>query len=97
MNHIAFEARDRDDLEARKRRLLEHGVDVTEIDHRWCVSIYANDPNDILVEFCWTSVEFTAADSEEALRVLNDASPEIVPASKIVVHRASQPGSRRVS
>ena len=97
VNHIAFEARDRDDLEARKRRLLEHGVDVTEIDHRWCVSIYANDPNDILVEFCWTSVEFTAADAEEALRVLNDASPEIVPASKIVVHRASQPGSRRVS
>ncbi len=75
-NHIAFEARDRDDIAARRTRWLDHGIDVHEVDHVWCTSIYATDPNGILVEFCTTTQPFTAKDSADALRVLADPDPE---------------------
>ncbi len=51
VNHIAFDAPDLDALEAYTRRWQEHGIDVVELDHEWCRSIYASDPNGVLVEF----------------------------------------------
>ena len=45
VNHIAFQASSLDELATRRQRLLEHGHDVIQIDHGWCTSIYANDPN----------------------------------------------------
>lgn len=87
-NHIAFDASDLADLEARKKRLLDHGVDVMEIDHGWCASIYARDPNGILVEFCTTTREFTDADHAEAQRLLADPSPPLESAKAPVLHRA---------
>ena len=90
-NHVAFEATDRDDLGARKRRWLEHGVDVMEIDHEWCHSVYATDPNGILVEFCLTTREFTADEIAEAARLLADPNPEVPSVPKTVIHRASRP------
>lgn len=74
-NHIAFHARDAEDMERRKRRWLEHGHDVMEIDHDWCVSIYTVDPNGILVEFCRMTRDLDADDRAEALRLLNDPNP----------------------
>jgi catechol 2,3-dioxygenase-like lactoylglutathione lyase family enzyme len=87
-NHIAFDATDLADLEARKKRLLEHGVDVMEIDHGWCTSIYARDPNGILVEFCTTTQDFTPADHAEALRLLEDPNPPLEGGKAPVFHRA---------
>jgi catechol 2,3-dioxygenase-like lactoylglutathione lyase family enzyme len=87
-NHFAFDAADREDLEARKRRWLEYGVNVLEIDHGWCHSVYATDPNGILVEFCVSTRQLTAADAEEAQRLLADAAPAVPPAPNAVVHRA---------
>jgi catechol 2,3-dioxygenase-like lactoylglutathione lyase family enzyme len=78
VNHLAFAAADLDDLEERKLRLLDAGHDVVEIDHRWCTSIYANDPNGILVEFCTTTRPFTDADREEAHRLLSDPAPPVM-------------------
>ena len=75
-NHIAFYARDLADVERRRERWLAHGVDCMEIDHGWCTSIYAKDPNGILVEFCTSTRELNAADREEALRRLADPAPE---------------------
>jgi hypothetical protein len=43
---------------------------VIDIDHGWCHSIYSNDPNGTLVEFCCTTREFTEADVEEAERLV---------------------------
>jgi catechol 2,3-dioxygenase-like lactoylglutathione lyase family enzyme len=77
VNHIAFAADDLGDLEARKRRWLDHGVDVAQIDHGWCTSIYANDPNGIMVEFCTTTAEFTAEDTREALELLAAGEPAL--------------------
>jgi catechol 2,3-dioxygenase-like lactoylglutathione lyase family enzyme len=87
-NHIAFEAADHAELEARKRRCLEHGVDCWEVDHGWCHSIYANDPNDIMVEFCTTTRELGAADAREALELLDQDRPELKTPPPIKVHRA---------
>ena len=78
------------DIEARKKRWLEHGVDVVEIDHSWCYSIYATDPNGILVEFCVTTAEMTDQDAEEALRLMADPTPEVGGPPPISVHRASE-------
>jgi catechol 2,3-dioxygenase-like lactoylglutathione lyase family enzyme len=78
VNHLAFEARDLDDLEARKQRWLETGHDVVEIDHRWCRSVYANDPNGILVEFCTTTRAFTDQDRDDAQRLLADPEPPVM-------------------
>ena len=80
VNHLAFAASDLDDLENRKMRLLDAGHDVVEIDHGWCSSIYANDPNGILVEFCTTTRVFTEADRQEAQRLLADPSPPVMAA-----------------
>lgn len=76
VNHIAFAASSLDDLAARRQRLLDHGHDVIEIDHGWCRSIYANDPNGTLVELCCTTRRFTETDVEEAGRLIGlDAPP----------------------
>ena len=86
VNHVAFSARDLDDLEARKQRLVERGQVVAEIDHGWCRSIYVTDPNRILVEFCVTTVEMSAADAERALAIVRDASPTPEPVPRAVLH-----------
>lgn len=88
-NHIAFGASDRTDVESRKKRWLEHGVDVVEIDHGWCLSIYAGDPNGIVVEFCTTTRAFTPEDREAARALLADPAPDVPEPPPVIVHRAS--------
>ena len=87
VNHLAFRAADLNDLEARKQRLLTHRQTVSEIDHGWCTSIYAVDPNGILVEFCTTTRAMTAADREEAQRLLRDPRPPMKAPPQVVIHR----------
>ncbi len=91
-NHLAFEARDEAEFEAARQRWLDHGYDVVEIDHGFCRSLYTNDPNGTMVEWCITTAEFTPADREEALRHLEDPSPPLEADPKIAFHRASEAG-----
>ncbi len=77
VNHIAFGASDLDDLDARKDRWLANGHDVVRIDHGWCTSIYANDPNGIMVEFCFTTDVLDDDDRRQAQELLASALPEI--------------------
>lgn len=86
VNHIAFRAADLDNLEARKQRWLDHGQTVQEIDHGWCRSIYTVDPNGILVEFCTTTRALSAAEREEARRVLADPKPSLEAPPQVIVH-----------
>jgi catechol 2,3-dioxygenase-like lactoylglutathione lyase family enzyme len=76
VNHIAFDAAF-DELDAKRDRWLDNGHDVVRIDHGWCTSVYANDPNGIMVEFCATTRAFTADDHREALELLNAATPPL--------------------
>lgn len=87
VNHIAFRSADPGNLEARKRRWLDHGQIVHEIDHGWCRSVYTVDPNGILVEFCTTTRALTAADREEAQRLLADPRPSLETPPQVIVHR----------
>ncbi len=76
-NHIAFAADSLDDLAARRERWLANGIDVLEVDHGWCTSIYTTDPNNIMVEWCTSTREFTDADTAEAERLLFAEIPEL--------------------
>lgn len=87
VNHVAFAARDVADLEARRERLLDHGVEVTEVDHGWCRSIYATDPNGILVEFCTSTRPLDTADRREAEALLADPAPPVAAPPPVRVHR----------
>ncbi len=80
VNHIAFAAEDLEDLQRRLKRWLDHGLEVLEIDHGWCQSIYTLDPNGSVVEFCTTTRPFSEADHREALRLLQDPKPELTTA-----------------
>jgi catechol 2,3-dioxygenase-like lactoylglutathione lyase family enzyme len=77
VNHFAFEAKTLEELAAICRRWQECGIGVMEIDHEWCTSIYANDPNGILVEFCCTTRAFTADEIAAAQRLLVDPAPPL--------------------
>ncbi len=77
VNHVAFDAPERDQLDERRRRWLEAGHDVVEIDHGWCTSLYTLDPNRILVEWCMSTRAFTDADRDEAHRLLHADRPEL--------------------
>ena len=77
INHIAFGADDFDDLDAKKDRWLAHGHDVARIDHGWCTSIYTDDPNGIMVEFCVLNRALTDADRKEALERVAMANIEV--------------------
>lgn len=77
VNHIAFGAASLDDLDARKDRWVAHGFDVARIDHGWCTSIYADDPNGIMVEFCTTTKLPDAESRRVALERLLAATPDV--------------------
>jgi catechol 2,3-dioxygenase-like lactoylglutathione lyase family enzyme len=77
VNHIAFAAADLDDLDARKDRLVAQGHDVARIDHGWCVSIYADDPSGIMVEFCTTTAAITDEHRRAAQQLLAADAPPV--------------------
>jgi catechol 2,3-dioxygenase-like lactoylglutathione lyase family enzyme len=97
VNHLAFAASDEEDLERRACRWLAHGLEVLEIDHNWCKSVYTRDPNGTLVEFCVTTGAFSQRDREEAREALArddlPLSPE--PASLVLRRPGEAPRSLR--
>jgi len=93
VNHIAFAAATLDELAARCRRWQEHGIEVVEIDHEFCRSIYATDPGGTLVEFSCTTVAFTADDAAEAQRQLDDPAPALGEMPEMTFHPALLPAT----
>lgn len=88
INHISFDVHSHDELNARKQQWLDAGLEVMEIDHNWCHSIYTKDPNDNLVEFCLTTGSFSRADRETALKALEAERMEFSkPPAKMEVHK----------
>ena len=89
VNHVAFDAPDLEALEAAKGRWLDQGMDVMEIDHEWCRSVYTTDPTGTLVEWCTTTRVFSDADRAAAANDLVDPSPTMKPPPEPVFHRAA--------
>lgn len=77
VNHIAFDAPTRADLDAHRERWQRHGHTVLEIDHGFCVSIYIRDPSGNLVEFCHTTRPFTNEERARAIELLRDPHPPL--------------------
>ena len=70
INHFSFSVNSIEQLDARREAWVSAGLEVLEIDHNWCRSIYCRDPNDNVVEFCLTTGQFTTEDREYALHAL---------------------------
>lgn len=88
INHISFDVKDRADLDRRRQQWLDAGLDVLEIDHNWCHSVYTKDPNGNFVEFCLTTGSFSAADREAALAALTAEKPDFSkPPANIQFHK----------
>lgn len=77
VNHIAFDAPTRDDLDTHRARWQAAGHHVLEVDHEFCISIYTRDPNGNMVEFCHTTRPFSADEIAHAQELLADPSPEM--------------------
>ncbi len=77
VNHLAFDAPTRDDLDRHRERWRSHGHTVLEVDHEFCVSIYIRDPSGNMVEFCHTVRPFTAHERDRAAALLGEARPEL--------------------
>lgn len=87
-NHIAFGKDSLDALDEARQRINQAGYDVMEIDHHWCTSIYVDDPNGIMVEFCVTTQAFSEADKQRALDALSQDELEDEPPPVIQMHKA---------
>jgi len=88
INHISFDVQDKADLDRRRQQWLDAGLDVLEIDHNWCHSVYTKDPNGNFVEFCLTTGAFSAADREAALAALTAEKPDFSkPPANVQFHK----------
>jgi catechol 2,3-dioxygenase-like lactoylglutathione lyase family enzyme len=85
-NHFSFTVHAREELDAWRERWNAHGLDVLEIDHNWCHSVYTRDPNGNMIEFCLTTGSFNAEDREHALRALTLETFEPSPAPASYKH-----------
>ncbi len=77
VNHIAFDAPTRADLDRHRQRWQDCGFHVLEVDHEFCISIYIRDPSGNMVEFCHSVRDFTSAEIAHAHELLADANPEL--------------------
>ncbi len=64
VNHVAFRATQERQEQARASLKAMGKEPHMELDHGWCKSLYALDPNGILIEFC-RDVEGLPAFTEE--------------------------------
>ncbi len=90
VNHVAFAAADLDDLGRRRDQWLDAGIDVMEIDHGFCVSVYTMDPSGILVEWCTDTQPYTEADRAHALELLFSDDPELQTPPVPVFHKGRE-------
>jgi catechol 2,3-dioxygenase-like lactoylglutathione lyase family enzyme len=93
VNHVAFDAPTRADLDRHRRRWQDHGHTVIEVDHEFCVSIYLRDPSGNTVEFCHTTRPFTPDERAHATAVLHDPTPSLDGDARVTVWHPTTAGS----
>jgi catechol 2,3-dioxygenase-like lactoylglutathione lyase family enzyme len=84
-DHLSFNLPDEEALESLRKRLLDHGCEVTEVvDHDVMRSIYFTDPNGIALEASWWVVDVTGRPAEyQGGRAFADDDP--VPAVRELI------------
>lgn len=71
-NHFSFAVDTKEALLEWRDRWHAAGLDVLEIDHNWCHSVYTRDPDGNPVEFCLTTGAFSQADRDRALAAMEE-------------------------
>jgi catechol 2,3-dioxygenase-like lactoylglutathione lyase family enzyme len=79
VNHLAFHAADQAALVSARERWLRCGLDVLRIDHGWTESIYTDDPDGNMVEWCRTITPFGTNERMNAQQLLGDPDPPLDP------------------
>ncbi len=77
VNHFAFTAHTREELDAARDRWLSFGLNVYYVDHDFCISIYTHDPSGTLVEWCLTTRPLSEKDAAFANSVVFVDEPEM--------------------
>ena len=91
VNHLAFTAHDRSELDAARVRWTNAGHEVVELDHGFCRSIYTHDPNGILVEWCMDQRVLDETDAARAQELLWAERPEYELTVDFIVHPPTTP------
>ena len=87
VNHLAFDAPSDAEMQVALDRWTGLGLDVFDITHSFCRSIYTTDPNGTLVEWCQTLREFTADEKAHAERMILATEPgEYAPEPTVSFH-----------
>ena len=94
VNHVAFAADGLGDIDRRRSQWLDAGIDVMEVDHGFCTSIYTMDPNGILVELCTDTAPYSPDDKDRALEILCSDDPELEAPPTPVFHSAADRAAR---
>ncbi len=94
VNHLAFRADDEAHLATAAKRWGELGLDVFEVDHHFCRSIYTNDTNGTLVEWCTDTRPFDETDRAEAARFIADPNPPLGEGPANAVFHPGDPAKR---
>lgn len=79
VNHVAFDIENETNYQAMKARLRERKVTLLgEADHGWCKSLYLVDPNMIMLEFTYTTVEYALEEQghDRAYQLLFDTDAD---------------------
>lgn len=79
VNHLAFHAVDEPHFDACRKRWLDLGLEVVEVDHEFCRSIYTTDPNGTMVEWCLDTRELDESDRARAAEALAEEEPAFDP------------------
>lgn len=90
INHFSFAVNSVEELHMRREAWMNAGIEVLEIDHNWCRSIYCRDPNDNVVEFCLTTAQLTDEDRNQALKALKSEEIPFSPPPGEIVHHKSK-------
>jgi catechol 2,3-dioxygenase-like lactoylglutathione lyase family enzyme len=87
VNHVAFECADAESLEGHKKRWLDRGLTVIEVEHDFIRSIYVRDPEQNLVEWACRTRALGPEDVAEAERLLADDEPASANGYRTIIHR----------
>lgn len=88
VNHLAFTAVDEAQLDVGRKRWLDHGFDVFEVDHGFCRSIYTVEVNGTLVEWCMDTRPLDSHDRSEAASLIHDPKPPLEDPPSAQFHKA---------
>ncbi len=88
VNHLAFTAHDEAHLDSGRKRWLDHGFDVFEVDHGFCRSIYTVEVNGTLVEWCMDTRPLNDHDRSHAVATILAPEPPLEEPPDAEFHRA---------